>query len=101
MARTVAANIAAAMEARGLNALELSKRAGLNPTAVYDILKGKIKNPRIDTIAKIAGALGVTPSSLLEDRRLDEVRSGLLAAVEAMSPEDCQRLLDVARTWRK
>lgn len=101
LAQTVARNIQEAMDRRGLNALELSRRADLNPTAIYDILKEKIKSPRVDTLGKIAHALHLPASSLLEDHNIDDIRAGLLAALEYMSTEDQKRLLDVANGWKR
>ena len=63
----VAANIEAAMARRGINPAELARRAGTNSTGVYDILSGKSRSPRLDTIAKIASALSVPISALFEE----------------------------------
>ncbi len=65
----------AAMSAKGKNAAALAREAELNPTAVYDILKGKIKNPRIDTLDKISKALE-TPLSELLDPVTSAARTG-------------------------
>lgn len=39
--------------------LGLSKESGVPYATVYDILNNKAKNPRINTVEKIAGALGI------------------------------------------
>ena len=44
------------MEAGGFNQKSLSHAAGLNETAVRDILIGKSRHPRHDTVQKIANA---------------------------------------------
>ncbi|RBI84285.1 adenosylcobalamin-dependent ribonucleoside-diphosphate reductase [Rhodosalinus halophilus] len=54
----------AAMKAKGTNSKRLAEAAGLNATAVYDILKGKSKSPRLDTIAALAAALDVSVGHL-------------------------------------
>jgi transcriptional regulator with XRE-family HTH domain len=53
------------MLAAGLNPKSLSLRAGLNETFVRDILKGRTRYPRTDTLAKLAAALGCSPADLL------------------------------------
>lgn len=44
---------------------ELSFRAGLHRTEI-GLLERGVRIPRIDTLAKLAGALGVAPADLLE-----------------------------------
>jgi transcriptional regulator with XRE-family HTH domain len=45
---------------------ELAQKAGLTEAAIYSIEAGRRK-PRIDTLTKIATALGVPTSDLIED----------------------------------
>ena len=54
------------MEAGGFNQKSLARAAGLNETAVRDILIGKSRHPRHDTVQKIAGALECTAAQLIE-----------------------------------
>ncbi len=54
------------MEAGGFNQKSLARAAGLNETAVRDILIGKSRHPRHDTVQKIAGALDCTAATLIE-----------------------------------
>jgi phage repressor protein C with HTH and peptisase S24 domain len=54
------------MEALGLNPRSLSLKAGLNPTAIRDIVEGS--TPRADTLQKIAKALGCTLADLIAER---------------------------------
>lgn len=44
----------------GTNAFEVATKAGLGPSFVRDILRGKSKNPGIDKLEKLATALGTT-----------------------------------------
>lgn len=60
-------NLRALMQARGLNPRSLSLKAGLNATAVRDMLEGRTRFPRYDTVKALAGSLGVTPASLMGD----------------------------------
>ena len=60
----VARNLEAAMTRKGMNAAEVARRAGINPTGVYDILSGKSRSPRLDTLNKIAQGLGMPLNAL-------------------------------------
>lgn len=69
------------MTARGFNQKSLAEAAGLNVTAVRDILIGKSRSPRGDTISKIAAALGVGAGVLLGEVGIaprDEVDLGTI-----------------------
>jgi phage repressor protein C with HTH and peptisase S24 domain len=72
----LAREIARRMEAAGLGQKALALKAGLNETAVRDILVGKSRHPRHDTVEKLAGALGCAMAELLG------------AAREAKAPDD-------------
>jgi transcriptional regulator with XRE-family HTH domain len=93
------ANIQALMLRRGLNAHELASRAGLNPTGVYDIISGKSRSPKVENVAKIAKALGVRASQLLEPPTDDALKADLLGAFAQLPAEDQERLLTTARAW--
>lgn len=65
---SVAKQIERRMSVLQLNAKGLSKKARLNDTAVRDIIEGRSKNPRHDTLEKIAKALGCTAADLMGER---------------------------------
>lgn len=46
---------------------ELCRRTGLPDSTIRDILNGKNKNPRIDTLYKIVEGLGITLTDFLEE----------------------------------
>jgi transcriptional regulator with XRE-family HTH domain len=52
-------------EAKGLSQLELAKRAGVAQGYVSELEAGQKKNPGIETLRKIAKALGVPVTELL------------------------------------
>ena len=52
------------MVAAGYNQKSLARAAGLNETAVRDILKARSKNPRIDTLDALARTLGCSVATL-------------------------------------
>jgi transcriptional regulator with XRE-family HTH domain len=65
VAASFGANLARARERTGITQEELSFRASLHRTEIGLLERGG-RIPRIDTLAKLAGALGVPTSSLLE-----------------------------------
>lgn len=56
--------LAREMKSRGFNMKSLSAKAGLGDTAVRDIIVGRNRSPRIETIGKIAAAMGAPLSAL-------------------------------------
>jgi transcriptional regulator with XRE-family HTH domain len=65
VAASFGANLARLRERSGVTQEELSFRASLHRTEIGLLERGG-HLPRIDTLAKLAGALGVPPSSLLD-----------------------------------
>jgi transcriptional regulator with XRE-family HTH domain len=96
---TVAKNIEALMERKRLSAPEVARRARINATGVYDILSGKSRSPRIETLGKIASALDV-PVALLFERQEDADLRREIVMIFARLPEvEKSRLLKTARAW--
>ncbi len=54
------------MAAAGFSQKALARAAGLNETAVRDILIGKSRHPRHDTVQKLAAALGCSAGELID-----------------------------------
>lgn len=96
---TFAANLDALMRERKIDAAKLARDAGMNRTGVYDILSGKSLNPRLDTLAKLAGALRVSPAALLVDRPVSELENQLYAIMAQLSPNERSRLILTAKAW--
>ena len=94
-----AANIEAIMNLRGLDPAKLGRAAQMNRTGIYDILSGKSRNPRLDTVEKIAAALDVPPSALLAEKPIDELQAQLYSTLMALEPGERDRLLLTARAW--
>lgn len=94
----VAHNIEALMEQKQLDAAKLARASGLNPTGIYDILKGKSRSPKIETIAKIAKGLGV-PISVIFSGQPANGEDDLLAIYERLDPERRAMLLQAAQAW--
>lgn len=58
--------------------VELAKRSGLPLVTINDIFRGKIKNPRIDTVNALAEALGVEFDILKEgEYKIGHFRTGI------------------------
>jgi len=60
------------MEIRGFNPRSLSLSAGLNATAVRDMLEGRTRFPRYDTVLALSHVLEVTPSRLMGGAQEEE-----------------------------
>lgn len=56
----ISERLAEAMRLRGFGVTELADKADMNHSRVSDILSKKTKNPRIETMAKLAIALDVS-----------------------------------------
>lgn len=97
----VAHNLASAMERKGTNAAEVARKAGVNPTGVYDILSGKSRSPRLDTLHKIAvQGLGIPVSALLTDVSDAALTDELVEEVALLTPDDRRKILLMARALR-
>ena len=99
IAMLFAANIEAIMKLRGMDPAKLGRAAGMNRTGVYDILSGKSRNPRLDTVEKLAAALDVPASALLVDRPIDEIQAQLYSVLMSLAPVDRDRLILTAQAW--
>ena len=99
--KTLVFNIRAGMQEMGWSGRQLSDQAGLNESAVKNILNERSKYPRVDTLHKIATALETTVGEILGELgvgvSLEEDR--LLQAFNNMAPENRERLIEVAGTW--
>ena len=67
--------------AAGYSPRSLSLAAGLNATAIRDILQGRSRRPRYQTLYRIAQVLGTTPESLLTEDDASETAFGCLWAI--------------------
>lgn len=95
----VAHNLEAVMRRKGSNPAEVARWAGINPTGVYDILSGKSRSPRMETLAKIAAGLGVPINVFFSDPADDALDQELIEAIGMMSPEERRRFLLMARAF--
>lgn len=55
---------------QGMTITELARRTGLARQTIYDVENGVRPNASIDTLTRIAQALGVTVDELLEPERV-------------------------------
>jgi transcriptional regulator with XRE-family HTH domain len=96
----VARNIEAIMSQKGTNANAVAKRLGTNPTLLYDILSGKSKSPRLDTLHKIAViGLGVPVSALLMEPTEADLDQEVVQTFAMMPPDVRRRMLHMAQAW--
>jgi transcriptional regulator with XRE-family HTH domain len=72
VAQRFAENLSYYHEQSGLTQEALASRAEIHRTQVSDLLRGK-QVPRLDTLVKLAGALGVPPAKLVENMSFEPV----------------------------
>lgn len=97
----VVRNIEAAMARKGLTPAEVQRRADMGQTGLYDILKGKSRSPRIDTLEKLATrGLGVPVASLLMEPSEDDTDQELVEILGMLPPDERRRFLNIARAYR-
>lgn len=78
---TLIERLRAEIDRQGTNPAAVSKGAGLNHTAVRDILSGKSKSPKVETIEKIARILRVSTGYLLHGDDLDQHTNNRIANI--------------------
>lgn len=67
MANVLVENIKAAKHKRGISTAELARRAGTSKQNLYDILKGRNRNPSARLVAQLAAALDVPIEQLFPE----------------------------------
>ncbi len=97
-------NLLDLMAQQDISPRQLSLQAGLNPTAVRDMLSGRARNPRYDTLQAIAKVLDTTPAYLMGDavtRR--ELHNGSIAEPDQLEllTEIIARLQETAESMRR
>lgn len=69
-------NLCFLMDEQGLNPRRLSLLAGLNATAVRDMIEGRSRFPRYDTVQALANVLKTTPAQLMSNKKtIDEIKA--------------------------
>lgn len=56
------------MKSKNISMYKLAKYLNTSSSTISDIINKRNKNPRIDTVAKIAKALGVRTEELIADK---------------------------------
>ncbi len=98
--RIIAANLESLMAEKGLNASKWAKDAGLNHTAVRDIIQMKVKNPTYRTLLLLSETAGVDVRRLTigPDYNLPETESAeLLHLLLQLEPQERDFLLNAAK----
>jgi transcriptional regulator with XRE-family HTH domain len=70
-------------ERQGLKVSEVARRAGLTISGVTSIETGRVKRPAIQTVLRLASALGINPANLLEEEFEITVRKPISPTVES------------------
>lgn len=63
----IAERLRHSMQSRGLSSAQLARKAGVNTSFLYDLLRGKSHNPSIVRLSKVAEVLDVSLSYLVEE----------------------------------
>ena len=71
---TLQNNLQTKMTERKISAAELGRNAGLNESAVRNILNGKSNNPGIESLSAIANSLGCSIDELVGQDELDKLK---------------------------
>ena len=78
-------NLRLMMQSKGLSQRGLSRLAALDETAVKQILSGRSRSPRLETVARLASALDTSVAQLTGEQATDvEFYTGLLDVLEIL-----------------
>jgi len=95
----VGKNIRRAREDQGLLVSEVARRAGLTVSGVQFVEQGKVQNPTVGTVIRIAEALGVDPGDLLRGvETAPKVVALPRTPLSDTAPEDLDALLENTRS---
>lgn len=95
----LAANIRRAMQEREINASELARTAGLNRTAIYDILAERSQSPRVKTVSLIANALKIPISDLFLTEGQLKAQLEILQTFRELPASDQERVQVIAAAF--
>ena len=88
------------MAEKGLTKADLSRRTGISQPSIWALCHGVTKMPKASTLVQVAAALGVPLKAILKTPagRQDtaELREEMLAAFDALSPENQQAMVAAA-----
>lgn len=97
-AARVGARIRYLRQQRELSQERLALDAGLNPAFLGHLERG-LKSPTVDTLAKIASALGITLSELVDidadNNENNAVTDKINLSLKNLSPEDAARVAHI------
>ncbi len=89
-------NMLALMDQHSFNPRSLSLRAGLNATAVRDMIEGRSRFPRYDTVQALADALSTTPALLMADGKSAKTKGETFGQDVELLTEIIARLQETA-----
>lgn len=92
-------NINRLMVERELNPTTLATQAGLNRTAVHDIVAGRSQSPRVKTCALIASALAVPISDLFLTQGQLQSQMEIMRIFLELSIDDQKRVEKIATAF--
>lgn len=96
----MADNLSRLLVERKVSALQLASMCGLGRSTVYDIVAGRSQSAKVQTVAKLARALGVPITELLLTPDQLAAQTEMLRSYYLLPLEEQQRLARVVRAWR-
>lgn len=85
------------LEKKNISVREAEKRSGLNPGIVNNILNGRSKNPRIDTLLAISKTLGCEVRDLLDTTNFDNYSESKLEWDFSLYSKTIQTILEICK----
>lgn len=90
---TFRANLLLAMREAGMNAAELSRKAGLNSRAVKDIEERRTRSPKLSTVFALSYALGRDPGFMIGIGPRAQLSQNLVHFLEQYDEETQEQIL--------
>lgn len=93
-----------ALENKKWSAYKLWKVSGVSQSVISDIINGKVKNPTVKTLSKIADALGVSVNEFFDgedcnsttnEKYIDKDIRRIERARKKMNPKDKEKMMKI------
>lgn len=92
-------NLKNILDETGINQSELARRCQLSDQQISRFIKGKQRNPQIQTVVAISMALGVSIERLIFGEESENKNRYLLEAINKLPPERQEIVRDIIKTY--
>lgn len=93
--------IRAVIDRKGLSVRKVSLAAGLSDSALHKFLSGSTNSPTLETVDKLADALGVDPRWLAYGEGDPEMASDIASLFREIDEEDMPQVRRILETFRR